>query len=132
MMEPVVELLLKNGVFGILAGIGFYLFFKERKISQDLLRQHFDQSVASTAATTKLTAALEDMTRVVEVSAAKSASEVDNCRSHVREMTSYVKNYLERAKIEKAREAGREEGRREVTGKIKIPVAPGEDDDERI
>ena len=66
-MDPIVALLLKNGVFGILAGVGFYLFFKERKLNQTDAQTYLRQQIADTAIKTKLAAALEDLAATVEV-----------------------------------------------------------------
>jgi hypothetical protein len=124
-MDPVVALLLKNGVFGILAGIGFYLYFKERKINQEYAKSYLDHQVADTAAKTKLTVALEDLATTLEAVETHAKTDLSACRKHSAEVLRYFQQYVEENRLEKARE----EGRREVTGRFKLPT--GDDDESR-
>ena len=117
-MDPVITLLLKNGVFGILAGVGFYLYFHERKVNRENANEYLKHQVADTAAKTKLTVALEDLAVTVEALGKNSQSDISKCRAHVSEMIGVIKTHIQESEIERARE----EGRREVTGRIRIPV----------
>jgi hypothetical protein len=124
-MDPIVALLLKNGVFGILAGVGFYLFFKERKVSQDYAKSYLEHQVADTAAKIKLTGALEDLATTLEAVENHAKSDLSACRKHNAEVLRHFQQYVDEKRLETARE----EGRREVTGKFKLPL--GDDDESR-
>lgn len=113
-MDPVVTLLLKNGVFGILAGVGFYLYFRERKANTDYAQLQLQQQVADTAAKTKLTVALEDLAETIEAVGVNTKSDISGCRATCQEMISYVREQI-----------AKEDGRREVTGRFRLPS--GED-----
>lgn len=105
-MDPVVALFFKHGIVGILAGVGFYLFFMERKETRRLIQEqetksktYLDAMIADTAAKTTLLDALNDLTKSVE------------SFWHQAE-TNWNREATERAK---------EEGRREVTGRFLLP-----------
>lgn len=121
-MDPVVALLLKNGVFGILAGIGFYLYFQERKTNRENSKSYLQQQVADTAAKTKLTVALEDLAVTVDALGQNARTDIAACKANVKNMIEIVRQHLQAEELERAKE----EGRREVTGKFKLPI--GEDD----
>lgn len=105
-MDPIVTLFLKHGVIGILAGVGFYLFFMERKETRRLIdakeqdnKTYLDAMISDTAAKTKLLGSVDDLTETVE-SFWKQANVVWTNADKERAM---------------------EQGRREVTGKIFLP-----------
>lgn len=105
-MDPLVSLFLKQGILGILAGIGFYLFFLERKEVHRLLKEkdetgktYLDAMISDTAAKTKLVVALNDLTETVDL--------FWNQAKHVWE--------------KEAEQRAKDEGRREVTGKYRLP-----------
>jgi hypothetical protein len=105
-MDPLVSLFFKHGILGILAGVGFYLFFMERKETRRLGQEkeetgktYLNAIIADTAAKTKLLGALGDLTNSVE-SFWKQADAV------------WTREAEERA---------RDEGRREVTGRFRLP-----------
>jgi hypothetical protein len=98
-MDPIITLLLKNGVFGILAAVGFYLYFKERKINQEYIKTYLENQIADAVAKTKLTSALEDLATTVETVEKHTQTRLQNIQSHMDE---------QRLK------AAREEGRREA------------------
>lgn len=116
-MDPVVGLLLKNGVFGILAGVGFYLYFKERKINQEYAKTYLEHQVADTAAKIRLTNALEDLATTLEAAESNTKSNLDTCRQHNEKVLQRFQQYLDDKRLEGARE----EGRREVTGRFRMP-----------
>lgn len=91
LITSIITLLLKNGVFGILAGIGFYLYFKERKISQKYTETYLEHQVADTAAKVKLTTTLEAFATTLETT------------------EKYIKKYIEEQRLKTAREEGRRE-----------------------
>lgn len=124
-MDPVVALLLKNGVFGILAGVGFYLYFKERKINLDNGNTYLKHQVADTAAKIKLTSALEDLATTLEAVEAHAKTDITACRKHSSDVLHYFQQYVNEQRLEGARA----EGRREVTGRFKMPT--GDDDESR-
>jgi hypothetical protein len=123
-MDPVVALLLKNGVFGILAGVGFYLYFHERKINRDNAKEYLQHQVADTAAKTKLTVALEDLAVTVDVLGQNARADISGCKANVDDMIKIVRRHLHADELERAKE----EGRKEVTGRFKLPI--GENDDQ--
>jgi hypothetical protein len=72
-MGPLAELLVTQGILGILAGVGFYLFFLERKETRRLhdenaktIRELLDNSIKDAAAKTKLWGSVEHLTNTVE------------------------------------------------------------------
>jgi hypothetical protein len=121
-MDPVVALLLKNGVFGILAGIGFYLYFQERKTNRENSKAYLQQQVSDTASKTKLTVALEDLAVTVDALGQNARTDIAGCKANVGEMIKIVRRHLQAEELERAKE----EARREVTGRFKLPI--GEDD----
>jgi hypothetical protein len=111
-MNELVQLFLKHGIIGLLAGVGFYLFFLERKEVQQLRREkeetnkmYLDALIADTAAKTKLIGALNSLTQTVEAFWQQA--------KHVWEKEAEVR--------------AKEEGRREVTGRFTLPPR-GEDE----
>ena len=120
-MDPVVALL-KNGVFGILAGVGFYLYFHERKINRENSKEYLKHQVADTASKTKLTVALEDLAVTVDALGQNARTDIADCKTNVSSMIDIIRQRLQADEIERAKE----EGRREVTGRYKLPI--GEDD----
>lgn len=105
-MDPLVALFLKHGILGILAGVGFYLYFMERKETRrlqkekdDASQKYLDAMIADTAAKTKLLGVMDDLTATVD-SFWKQANAV------------WTKEAELRAK---------EEGRREITGRFLMP-----------
>jgi ABC-type nitrate/sulfonate/bicarbonate transport system substrate-binding protein len=109
-MDPMVALFFKHGITGILAGVGFYLFFMERKETRRLTleqetksKTYLDAMISDTAAKTKLLDALEDLTKSVDT-------------------------FWQRAEAnwnQEAAERAKEEGRREVTGRFLLPPTGG-------
>lgn len=91
-MDPLVTLLLKNGAFGILAGIGFYLYFKERKISQKYTEKYLEQQIASTASQFEVTKALEAIATTIGP----------------------IRQYIDEQRLVAAREEGRREAIRQL------------------
>lgn len=116
-MDPVISLLLKNGVFGILAGVGLYLYFKERKINQEYAKTYLEHQVADTAAKIKLTSALEDLATTLEVVEKNTKADLSQCRKHSTDVLKQFQQYIDDRRLEGARE----EGRREVTGRFRMP-----------
>ena len=117
-MDPVVALLLKNGAFGIIGGIGFYLYFRERKINQEYAQTYLNHQVSDTKAKTKLTVALEDLAVTVDTIGKNAQTDIQVCQKHVNEAMNVILTYIEDEKLEKARE----EGRKEVTGRFRVPT----------
>ncbi len=115
-MDPVVGLLLKNGVFGILAGVGFYLYFKERKINQEYAEIYLKHQVADTAAKVKLTSALEDLATTLEMVEKNTKADLSQCRKYNTDVLKQFQQYIDDRRLEGARE----EGRREVTGRFLV------------
>lgn len=125
-MDPVVALLLKNGVFGIVAGIGFYLYFRERKLNQEYAQTYLNHQVEDTKAKAKLTTALEDVAQTVQALGAQSRNDIAGCKANVDRALDRIDKYIEEQKVKRARE----EGRREATNpRMKIPGWTGEDDE---
>jgi len=115
-MDPVVALLLKNGVFGILAGVILYLYIRERKINHENNRSVLKQSVEDAAAKTRLALALEDL--VVTVSTQES-----NMKAELLEF----RRALEEIKVkERIKEAVEDERRRTISNPF---IKTGEGDD---
>ena len=124
-MDPVVELLLKNGVFGIIAGIGFYLFFREQRKYQELVTEYIKEHLriinGSTAQSQTMTKAMEDLAETVEGMTEKLLSDINGCKTHVTHAMTEINKRFEEEKVERAKKEGIEEGRREVTGRFKSP-----------
>lgn len=136
-MDPLVALLLEKGVIGILAGAGFYLYFRERKLNQkhqeEFVRDQMKHLISDTAAKTKLTVALEDLAETVSALSANSTQGMETCRSSVDAMLKDLQDHLQVQRkrirdeeLKREREKGRQEGRTEVTGRFRVP--PGDDD----
>jgi len=127
-MDPIVSLLLKNGVFGILAGVGFYLYFRERKINFDNGNAHLKQSVEDAAAKTRLAIALEDLAVTVETLGANAQVDLEKlqtrCQAELRKMNEALN---ERAVRERIKEARADERRRTLSDPF-IKTGEGEDE----
>lgn len=114
-MDPLVSFFLKEGIIGILAGVGFYLFFMERKEVRRLIQEkettsktYLDAMIADTAAKTRLLGTMDDLTNTVEA----FWKQADNVWS------------------KEAEARARDEGRREATNpRFRIPIE-GDDDDQ--
>ena len=72
-MDPLITVFLKHGVLGILAGVGFYLFFMERRETKRLsaarekdTKTYLEAMIADTAAKTKLLGSVNDLTETVD------------------------------------------------------------------
>lgn len=117
-MDPIVSLLLKNGVFGLLAGVGFYLYFSERKDNRDNAKAYLQQQIADTAAKANLTSALEDLVVTVEALGKNSKDDITGCKTTVGSMIHVVREHLQVLQIERAKE----EGRREMSVRCLVPT----------
>jgi len=122
-MDPVVALLLKNGVFGILAGVSLYLYVKERKLNLENAQMYLNHQVADTAAKIKLTGALEDLATTIEAIEKNAKADMAGCKKFNAGVLNQFQTYVAEQRLEGARE----EGRREVTGRFTLPQG---DDDE--
>lgn len=115
-MDPVVGLLLKNGAFGLLAGVGFYLYLHERKANSDYAAKYLEHQVADTAAKTKLAVTLEDLAETVEALGVNASSDIAGCKEVCGNMI-----------VQMREQRAKEDGRREITGRYRLPV--GGDDE---
>lgn len=102
-MDPIIALLLKNGAFGILAGVGFCLYFKERKINQNYAETYLKHQMADTAAKINLASALENLATTIE-------AVEKNTKVRLR----YMQKYIDKQRLRDAREEGRREGDRQL------------------
>lgn len=123
MEDTIVGLLLKNGAFGILAGVILWLYIQERRLTTEYTKHSMEQQVSETKAKVRLTHILEDLVETVEAVGENSRKDMGVCQSRVGELISDVRKVLEDEKLERAKE----EGRREVTAKIRMPRG-GEDE----
>lgn len=71
-MDPLVSLILKEGLLGLLAGVGFYLFFMERKEVRRLVQEkentsktYLDAMIQDTQAKTQLLKTVDTLTDTV-------------------------------------------------------------------
>jgi|MudIll2142460700_1097286.scaffolds.fasta_scaffold00003_125 hypothetical protein len=123
-MDPIVDLLLKNGVLGLLAGVGFYLFFRQLKITEKLMDQTLQNQVTDTAAKTKLTTALEDLAETIKLIGDQTGNRMTTCQQHVSEAMLKVQAFID----EEHKARAKEEGRREATNpRFRIPTGEGND-----
>jgi type VI protein secretion system component VasK len=117
-MDPIVDVLLKNSVLGLLAGVGFYLFFRQLKITEKLQEQNLQQQVADTAAKVKLATAFEDLADTVRVIGDRNATGMNQCQTNVNTRFEKIDGMMDELRQEKAKE----EGRREATNpRIRAP-----------
>lgn len=125
-MDPLVDILLKHGVLGLLAGVGFYLFFRQLKITEKLMDQTLQNQITDTAAKTKLTTALEDLAETIKLIGDQTSNRMTTCQQHVSEAMLKVQTFID----EEHKARAKEEGRREATNpRFRIPT--GEDNDPR-
>jgi hypothetical protein len=126
-MDPLVGLLLKNGVFGILAGVGFYLYFRERKINFDNNKAVLKQSVEDAAAKTRLAIALEDLVITVGTLEKNSKDDLtkqrEQCKEDLGKMCDIINDHTVNERIKEARA---DERRRTLSSPS---IRTGEDDD---
>ena len=113
-MESAISSLLEYGIAGIFAAMGFLLYFRERKAHADsnkefiqVLQKHTEEfvqhTVAETASKIKLTEALHSLVESVDALDTRQSRKVDDAVVLIRE------------------QIARDEGRREVTGRFRIP-----------
>ena len=118
-MDPIVELILKNGVLGLLAGVGFYLFFRQLKTTEKLTDQILQEQITDVAAKTKLTVALEDLVTTIELIGVQTSARMGVCQQHVTESMQKVQSFMSEEREARAKE----EGRREATNpRFQIPT----------
>lgn len=110
-MDPLVELILKQGVLGILAGVGFYLFIRQLRTTEKLMDSSLQEHIADTAAKTKLTTTLEDLAETIKLIGDQTSTRMTTCQNHVTEAMHKVHTFMD----EERRERAKEEGRREAT-----------------
>jgi len=124
-MDPIVDVLLKNGALGLLAGVGFYLFFRQLRLTEKMQEQNLQQQVADTAAKVKLTTAVEDLATTVRVIGDQNASGMKGCQANVDSRFEKIDDYM----TELRKEHAKEEGRREATNpRIRVPKKGASDD----
>jgi ABC-type nickel/cobalt efflux system permease component RcnA len=118
-VDPIVELILKNGVLGLLAGVGFYLFFRQLKSTEKLTDQILQEQVADAAAKTKLTLALEDLAETIKLIGDHTSTRMTGCQQHVTDSMQKIQSFMSEAREARAKE----EGRREATNpRFRIPT----------
>lgn len=126
-MDPLVGLLLKNGVFGILAGVGFYLYFRERKINFENNKAILKQSVEDAAAKTRLAIALEDLVVTVGTLEKNSKEDLTKQREQCRQDLGKMYDILRKHAVdEQIKEARADERRRTLSDPF---IKTGEEDD---
>jgi hypothetical protein len=126
-MDPLVGLLLKNGVFGILAGVGFYLYFRERKINFDNNKAVLKQSIDDAAAKTRLAIALEDLVVTVATLEKNSKADLTKQRERCQDDLGKMRDILRKHTVdEQIREARADERRRTLSDPF---IKTGEDDE---
>jgi hypothetical protein len=117
-MDPIVDVLLKNGVMGLLAGVGFYLFFRQLRLTEKMQEQNLQQQVSDTAAKVKLTTAVEDLAETIRVIGDQNANGMKGCQTNVNGRFEKIDTYM----VELRQELAKEEGRREATNpRIRVP-----------
>lgn len=109
-MDPIVGLLLEKGVFGIIAAIGFYLYFKEKKINQEYMQTCLKQQIEDTKAKVNLAVALEDVAETVKSFRTCVKEDLGTCREHVNKNMDYINKHIDEMRLEQAKEKGRREG----------------------
>lgn len=123
-MDPIVSILLKQGVVGLLAGLGFYLFIRQLKLTEKLQEQNLDHLVADTAAKTKLTTTLEDLAETVKLLGDRNESGMTGCQTNVNDAMEHIQGFID----EQRRERAKDEGRREATNpRFRIPKGDSDD-----
>jgi len=124
-MDPIIDVILRNGVMGLLAGVGFYLFFRQYKITEEIMRQTLQDQVADTAAKAKLTTTLEDLAETIKLIGDQTGSRMTVCQGTVKDSILKLQAYIDEERQIRAKE----EGRREATNpRFRIPT--GESDDQ--
>jgi hypothetical protein len=98
-LQEVLKVLAQHGPFAIISGGLIYLFVIVWKRFNEFFQQQHDALLEDTKTKAKLTEALEDVAASVETLGVQ------------------VNEYIQDRKMEQAKE----EGRREVTGRFKIP-----------
>lgn len=124
-MDPIVDVLLKNGVMGLLAGVGFYLFFRQLRLTEKMQEQNLQQQVSDTAAKVKLTTSVEDLAETVRFIGDQNSAGMTKCQENVNGRFEKIGGMMDELRQEKAKE----EGRREATNpRMRIPKRGASDD----
>lgn len=121
-MDKVIQVLSQHGPFAVIAGGLVYLFVLVWKRYNDVFQRQHDAMVEDTKMKGKLTEALEDVASSVEALGTQMGGDVKDCKSQNRAVLQKFGEYIRMRELELARE----EARREVTDRIRIPSV-GED-----
>jgi len=116
-VDKILEILAQHGPFAVIAGGLVYLFVLVWKRYNEIFQQQHDALVEDTKSKSKLTEALEDLAASVEVLGDRASDDIGGCKAQTQEMMKLIHGHLEEQRLEKAKE----EGRREVTGRFKLP-----------
>jgi hypothetical protein len=116
-LKEILVILAKHGPFAVISGGLIYLFVLVWKRFNELFQQQHDALLEDTKAKAKLTEALEDTAASVEALGVQTGTDVAACKAVSAEMIKKVDDYIHERKLEQAKE----EARREVTGRFKLP-----------
>ena len=117
-MEKVIEVLSGQGPYAIISGLMLYLFLYMWKQYQIVFQQQHDTEIDNMKAMGKLTDAMEDVAISVDAVGEKMSNDVGSCKKSSYKMIEKLDMYLHERMIEQARA----EERREITGRIKLPL----------
>lgn len=117
-MAEILKILAQHGPFAVISGGLIYLFVLVWKRFNDMFQQQHDALLEETKSKGKLTEALEDVAASVEALGVQTGTDVAACKATASEMIKKVDDYINERKLEQAKE----EARREVTGRFKLPV----------
>jgi hypothetical protein len=117
------EILSQHGPFALISGGLLYLFAMLWKRYQESYKEQLQVIVSHTAATNKLTSALEDVVASVQIQGEEFGRSAQDSRAMMERLLNKVEEHLEECKLEKARE----EGRRSITNPHGVPIHRGEE-----
>lgn len=116
-MQEVLKILAQHGPFAIISGGLIYLFVLVWKRYSDLFKQQHDALLENTQIKAKLAEALEDVAESVEALGERAREDIVACRSASQELVRKIEDDIQNRKLEQAKE----EARREITGRFKLP-----------
>lgn len=117
-MESIIKYLAPHGPFALIAGGLIWLLIILWRRFDDILQRQHDALVEDTKMKGNLTKALEDVVESIETVGCTTNTEVLGCKQSNIDLTKKIESYLDRQRLERAKEAGR----REATNPHGVPI----------
>jgi hypothetical protein len=116
-VKEIFQFLSQHGPLAVISGGLVWLFVLVWKRVDELFQQQHDALLEETKAKGKLAEALEDVASSVDALGVQTGDDVKDCKAKAAVMIGKFDAYIQDRRVAQAKE----EGRREVTGRYRIP-----------